>query len=591
MQPSKLFSRALLPMLCCLMALLFAACGGASGTVPGSSSSSAASKAPANQQIYVFPEDGVSDIATFDPGLSLDAPSISAIDMVFTGLVQFNDQLQVTDQLAASHQLMPDGVTWKFTLRPNLKFSDGTPLTSADVAYSIDRALQPSEKSTVGPIYLALLKDSDKLVAGKIKTIIGDSILTPDPNTVVLIANKKAAYFLDALTYSCSYVVEKSLIDKYGNMAWLDHLTEGGGDGPFKVQSYTHGQNIVFVPNPNYYGPIPQLKKVIFPFYKDTTTAYKAYQAGQVDTTGGLSLPSADLSAARQASAEFHQVPQLWINYYTMNYLVKPFDNIKIRQAFDLAVNKDLIAHSVWKDSVIASNHIVPKGMPGYNPNLTGPDGAGTSGNPTMAKQLFQQGLQEEGWSSVSQMPPITLTYSSGNKDEDNEVAVLQQMWQSTLGVSVKADPIDFNKLLTEQTASINNPKGLQFWGIAWIADYPDPQDWTTLQFDKGVPNNYSNYGQNSSSDAAQQQAVQQQLEAADGMPPGPARLAQYNMAEQQLVNDVAWMPMEQVTITLLQKPCVAGMVFNPQLLTPPNDWGNIYISTATPCADTSSYQ
>jgi oligopeptide transport system substrate-binding protein len=589
MRPGKKFTVGFLPTLLCLIAMLLVACGGSA--TPTGTGTSATTKAAPNKQIYVFPEDQVPDIATFDPGLSTDLPSIAAIDLVYTGLVQLDDNLKVQPQLASSYSVAPDGLTWTFHLRPNLKFSDGTPLTSADVAYSIDRALQPAEKSTVGPIYLALIKDSDKLVAGKIKTIIGDSIMTPDPNTVVIVANKKATYFLDALTYSCSYVVEKSLIDKYGNINFTDHLNEGGGDGPFKVQSYTHGQDIVFVPNPNYYGPIPQLAKVIYPFYKDGSTVYKAYQVGQVDSTGSLSIPSTDLATAKLSTQEFHQIPQLWINYYTMNYLVKPFDNIKIRQAFDLAIDKDLIVHSVWKDSLIASNHIVPEGMPGYTPNLTGPDGVtGTSGNPTLAKQLFQQGLQEEGM-TLATLPPIRLTYPSGSPDSDNEVAALQQMWQNVLGVSVKADPIDFNKLLSEITAATNNPKGLQFWGIAWIADYPDPQDWTTLQFDKGVPNNNMNYGQNNTSDAAQQQAVQQSLEAADVAPAGDARIAMYNQAEQQLVNDVAWLPMEQVTLNLMQKPCVAGLVYNAGGLTPPNDWGAVYISTATPCADTSSYQ
>ena len=356
------------------------------------------------------------------------------------------------------------------------------------------------------------------------------------------------------------------------------------------MASYTHGQNIVFVPNPNYYGPIPQLKKVVFPFYKEADTTYKAYQVGQVDAAG---IPTQNLAQARSLTAEFHQVPQLWINYYTMNYLVKPFDNIHIRQAFELAINKDVIAHAVWHDLYTPTNHIVPKGMPGYNPNLTGPDGvANTAGDPAKAKALLQQGLQEEGWSSVTQMPPVTLTYASaGAADIRNEVSALLQMWQNVLGVSVKGDDIDFNKMLTEITAATNNPKSLQFWGLGWTADYPDPQDWTTLQFDKGVPNNNMNYGQNSTSDAAQQQTVQQQLEAADGMPPGDARLQQYMNAEQQLVNDVAWLPMEQVNAAILRKPCLTGVVDNPQQLTPPNDWGNIYISTATPCADTSSFQ
>jgi len=562
----------LLPTFLAIMGMLLVACGGSTSTTRTISG-----KATPDKQVMKFPiVAGISDIKTFDPALSTDAASIAAIDLVFTGLVQLDDKLQVQPQLASSYSLSSDGLSWTFKLKPNLKFSDGTPLTSADVTYSINRALQPVTKSTTAPIYLALIKDSDKLVAGKISTIIGDSLLTPDPNTVVIIANKKAAYFLDALAYSCSYIVEKSLINKYGTN-FTDHLNEGGGDGPFKVQTFTHGTNIVIVPNPNYYGAKPQLTKLIYPFYKQQDTVYKAYEAGQVDYSG---VPSANLAAAKTLpNNQYQQIPQLWINYYAMNYLVKPFDNIHIRQAFDLAVDKDLIVHSVWKDRYIPSNHIVPKGMPGYNPNLTGPDGVtSTKGDATKAKALFQQGLQEEGYTSVAQMPPVKLTYPRGSQDEDNEVAALAQMWQTTLGVSVIANPEDFNKLLTDITAAINNPKGLQFYGLTWIADYPDPQDWTTLQFDKGVPNNNMNYGQNSTADAAQQQAVQQALEAADVNPDQQARLQAYMQAEQQLVNDVVWLPIEQLTVSQVLKPYVKGLITNPQGLTPPDDWGNIYI-------------
>ncbi|HLZ80301.1 MAG TPA: ABC transporter substrate-binding protein, partial [Ktedonobacteraceae bacterium] len=224
MRPSKKLMKTLLPTFLALMGMLLVACGGSSSTT-----TTTPSKATPDKQVLNMPfSSGISDIKTFDPGLSTDAPSIAAIDLVYTGLVQFDDKLQVQPQEAASYSLGSDGLTWTFKLKPNLKFSDGTPLTSQDVVYSIDRALQPATKSTVGPIYLALIKDSDKLVAGKIKTIIGDSLMTPDPNTVVIIANKKASYFLDALVYSCSYTLEKSLVDKYGT-SFTDHLTEGGG--------------------------------------------------------------------------------------------------------------------------------------------------------------------------------------------------------------------------------------------------------------------------------------------------------------------------------------------------------------------------
>ncbi len=563
----------LLPAFLALVALFFAACGGGGGP----SGTSAPQKAPASQQVFIDPELGVADIATFDPGLSTDLPSIAAIDMVFTGLVQLNDKLQVTPQMASSWDVSSDGLTYTFHLRPNLHFSDGTPLTSADVAYSIDRALQPATKSVVGPAYLNLVKDSDLLNSGKIKTIIGDSLLTPDPNTIIIKTKKKASYFLDALTYSCSYVVEKSLVQKYG-ASFTDHLTQGGGDGPFKVSSYIHGKEIDFVPNPYYYGPKPQLAKVIFPFYKQTDTGFRAYQVNQVDYT---SVPTADLNIAKALpNNQYHLVPQLWIAYDAMNYLVKPFDNIQIRQAFELAINKTLIASSVWKNTVIPTNHIVPQGMPGYDPNLIGPDGVkGTSGDVAKAKQLLQQGMAAEGYTSISQIPPISLAYSSGSTDLDNEMAAVKQMWQTNLGITVNVVPTDFNKLLDEIEAATNNPHGLQFWNIGWIADYPDPQDWTTLQFCNGCQNNNMNYGQNHTADATAQQQVQQQLEAADAMPNGPARYAAYNSAEQQLVNDVAWLPMYQVGYAYVLKPYVQNFIVNPQQLTPPNDWANVYIS------------
>ncbi len=576
MQSSKKLGIKLLPTLLVLMSMLLVACGGSTSTTTTTTSS----KAPASQQVLnMCFYNGVTDIKTFDPALSTDVYSIEAINLVFTGLVQFDDNLKIQPQLASSYNLASDGLTWTFHLRPNLKFSDGTPLTSADVVYSINRALLPATKSVVGPVYLGLIKDSDKLNAGKIPTIIGDSLLTPDPNTVVIIANKKAAYFLDALAYWTSYVVEKSLIDKYGDN-WTDHLNQGGGDGPFEVQAWNHNTNIVLVPNPTYYGPHPQLTKLIYPFYKQTDTNFKAYQAGQTDYS--TLIPTADLDTARALpNNQYQLVPQLAINYLTMNYLVKPFDNIHIRQAFALAINKDLIIQSVYKNTYVPTNHIVPKGMPGYNPNLTAPDGvAGTSGDTTKAKALLQQGLQEAGYASVSSLPSIKLTYSSGDPNLANAISAMQQMWQTTLGVSVKANPEDFNKLLTDSEAALNNPNGLQFWAIGWIADYPDPQDWTTLQFDKGAQYNQINYGQNHSADAAQQQQTQQALEAADVNPDQTSRLQAYNQAEQQLVNDVAWLPWSQQAFSQVLKPYVKGMVFNPQLQIPPNDWGNIYIAS-----------
>ncbi|HZR41227.1 MAG TPA: peptide ABC transporter substrate-binding protein [Ktedonobacteraceae bacterium] len=588
MRPGKRSPHTILLTLFALMAMLLAACGGGGNT--NSTTQQVVGKASADQQILVLPLSGYSDVATFDPALATEYSAITVINMAFTGLVQLDDHLQVRDELAASHSLGSDGLTWTFTLRPNLKFSDGTPLTSADVAYSIDRALRPDLKSPVAPLYLGLIKDSDKRNAGQVKTLIGDSILTPNAQTVVLIANKKASYFLQTLTYQTSYVVEKSMIDKYGDN-FADHLSEGiGGDGPFKVDKYVHGKEVDFVPNPNFFGAQPQVKKVIMPIYQQSDTTYKAYQTNQVDQAP---VP-VELAAQAKAlpNGQFHQVPLLELHFYTMNYLVKPFDNIKIRQAFDLALNKDEVAHNIYKDTVIATNHIIPTGMPGYNPNLTGPAGVkSTSGDPDQAKKLFQQGLQEEGF-TLATLPPITIeTASQGAAGAKNEYAVAQQTWKTVLGVNVKINDVDQNKLITDRNHSLNNPNGMQMWALFWGADYPDPQDWMTLIFDKGSTKNGLNYGQNNSSAAAEQQANQHLMEQADVNPDPTSRMQQYNQAEQQLVNDVAWIPMYQNTTSIVRKPCVVGITDNAQGFIPQDDWGSIYVSTAAPCANTSQYK
>src|SRR6266571_2961797 len=561
-------------ILFCLMATLLSACnvfGGGNTTI-----AKKLVKAPASKQVLVIPEVGIKDFTTLDPALAFpsDTPSLSAIQMVFTGLVQLDDNLQVRPQLAQTWDLAPDGVTWTFHLRPHLKFSDGTPLTSTDIAYSIDRALQPTTKSTTAPNYLALIKDSDQMLAGTRQTLIGDSLLTPNDSTLMIVARKKAAYFLSMLTYTCSYVVERRLIDRYG-ANFTDHLNEGGGAGPFKVLQYIHGQEIDFVRNPNYYGSQPQLQRVTIRFYQNANDAYQAYQLGNVDTTG---VPMSTFASDKKRK-DFFQVPQLWNDYYTMNYLVKPFDNIHIRQAFALAIDKTAIANKVWKGIVLPTNHIVPQGMAGYNPNLTGPDGTQSlKGNPDKARALLQQGLHDEGWSSIAQIPPIKLTYATGVSSFDQEVKALIAMWQSVLGITVKANPVDYNSLLDEVTAATNNPQGIAFWGLAWVAEYPDPQDWLTRQFDKGVPNNSMNYGQNFSNNASQQQSIQTQLEKADSIFQPNARIQTYQRAEQQLVKDVAWMPMEQVTNVYLLKPYVIGMVENQQGLIPPDNWATTYI-------------
>jgi peptide/nickel transport system substrate-binding protein/oligopeptide transport system substrate-binding protein len=526
--------------------------------------------APYDQQIYRYPLP-VTDIATLDPALSTDIYSDQAIMMVFNGLVQVDDSMQIQPDLAQSWEESADGLRWTFHLRPHLTFSDATPLTSKDVAYSIDRQFQPPAKSLTCS-GTQTIKDAEKVCAGQLKTIIGDGVLFPDANTVVYLLAQKTPDFL--YNVAGPFVVEKSLIDKYGNDKFTGHLGEGGGSGPFIVSQYIPKQEIDFAPNPYYYGFKPLLQKVIFRFIPTQDATYRDYQNGQLDYT---SVPFDRVDEARQLTDQYAQTPLLWIGHFAMNFLVKPFDNLHMRQAFALSINRETINNTVFDGTRIPTYHIIPQGMQGYNLNLTGPANVKDSrGNIPLARQLFEEGLREEGWSNVSQMPAIKLTYTR-DPMIDKIITVATQMWGSALGVNVIPNPVDFDTLNTEVNDAPGNAKGIQMWFMAHTAT--TLSGWITGYFGKGSAWNAMNYGQNTTADALQEQQVQQQMERADVEENPTTRLLLYQSAEQQIINQVGWIPIYQKTAISLLKPYVKGVVPNPLGETPPSDWAQIYIA------------
>jgi oligopeptide transport system substrate-binding protein len=563
MQPTEKFKVTTLISIFFLLAALLAACG---GSTPSTGENQMASP---DKQVLREPNEG-GDYDTLDPALTNSAGE--PINIIFTGLVTPESDSTIGDQLAASHVVSADGLSYTFTLRDNLKFSDGTALTADDVAYSINRTVLPATKSGVSG-YLSLLKDYDKVTAGQVPTLIGDSIIVKDPKTIVLVISKPAAYFLGALSYPTSYVVNKKLIAKYGDK-WTDHMEEGAGAGPFKVQSYGHTSKLVLVSNPNYYGAQPKLQRIEYVMAGDRDSNYKSFEAGQFDLAP--IPPSQNDKAEKQAG--YQQVPALSLRYIGMNYLSKPFDNTKIRQAFALAINKDLITKSLIGTFVTPSNHIVPNGIPGYTRDLTGPAGVkDTKGDTAKAKQLLQEGLTEAGYGSVSKLPTISLTYNTDYKTgADTMVAVINQ-WKEILGVTVKPIGVPNNELLDQENKTVGHEGPLQMWYGVWGTDYPDPQDWLSVFFGKGSDHNASNYGQNSSTDARTQQTIQDKLAEADGSTDQEKRLAVYQDAEKSIVNDAGWITTYQPNYIYSVNPKLKNWNLTPLGLLAPDDWSKIY--------------
>ena len=552
------------------LAMLLAGCQ-TTGTTSGSTA------APDSQQIFHDQIGGISDIKTLDPAVNTDLYSAEVINVVYPGLLVLDPKLAVEPWAAAGMPTVSsDGLTYTFKVKSGLKWSDGTPITSQTYAYSINRAESPCTASPAA-YYLYTLKDAlnfntaetctNGKITGKIQTLIGDSIQTPDAQTLVLTLAQPAAYFLEAMTYPTSYAVPEQLISQYPTN-WTQHLADGTGFGGnlYKVTLWNHAGKLTLDRNDAFWGTKPKLREIQFTFYKDTTTAYNSYLSGKDDIGGA---PTAQLAAAKK-HAGFHQVGVQQIDYYAMNWKIKPFDDVRVRQAFAIALDKTALANTVLHGAVAATNHIVPDGMPGYNPNLKGPDGTqNLSGNTQVANQLAAAYATDTKCGTATNFagcPAVTLTIPSGSVDGSNEAAAAQQMWAKAFpGWKINITSIDFSTLLTNL-----NAKTVQFWAIAWIEDYPDPQDWLTTNLACDSAYNSGN---------ACIPAADTLMHTADANQNLTQRLTQYQQAEQMLVTQVGWLPLDQATTWWEVRPWVVNFNIAAGGLTPLDTWQQVYIA------------
>jgi peptide/nickel transport system substrate-binding protein/oligopeptide transport system substrate-binding protein len=510
----------------------------------------------AAKQVLNFPNVGTADVKTLDPGLIGDLSSAYALGLIDSGLVTLDvNTLEVKPDLASSWDASSDGRTWTFHLRSGLKFSNGDPLTASDFVYTITRAFTPDidGKSGTASYYLGIndvpnIVGAADVAAGKSTTLTGVKAL--DDTTLEVDLIKPAAFFLDQLTYPVSWPVDKKVVDQFGANWWDGHFV---GTGPFILKSWQHKVQLTFVPNPNWWGTKPTLTEIDMPMIVSPDTAWNRWQAKEADIVG---VPVADYPIAKAlGSKEFFEGPQLSIQYLTLNNGVAPFNNLTVRQAFAEAVDRDTIASQVWGNTVLPSDHIIPKGMPGYDANLTG-----LPFNVQDAKAKLASVYPD-----VSKIPAITIEYPKGSDDEDKMMAKIVQDWQTYLGVHANLNPVDFGQLLNDLPTN-----KVQSYQIGWIGDYPDPQDWADLVV-SGSPNNNEQFSN---------QQVDTLVAQADGLTDQNARTALYNQAEELAVDNVAWVPLFQGKSIYVFQTYVKGLVIDSEGLTPDIAWTNVSIAS-----------
>jgi len=498
------------------------------------------------KHVLVWPNVGVTDLPQLDPALSSDSNSDQAVQLVFSGLVKLNPQLQVVPDAAYSWQVSPDGKTYTFYLPAQLRFADGTPVTAQDVIYSFDRSLQMTatanqEDGNGGLFYLGHILGAADVAAGRASTARGLKAI--DDHTFQVQLDAPIAYFLSDLTEPQAFIVPRQLIQKYGEKNWVEHAL---GTGPFLLGHWTHGVRMTFLPNPDYYGDKPTLDELDMPFAQDPHAALLSYRAGQYDLTSNIVGP--DYPQAR-TEKNFHEATFLGTDALVPNGGIEPFNHPEVRQAFALALDAQVLAHEVMGDSVTPSKTLVPPGMPNYTPSSV----QGLGPNTQQALQLLQSVYPD-----ISMLPPVTLTYPTSDLPQA-EAQALQTMWQRALGVHVNLAPID------PSTYEREFDQGqVQLGVLNWTADLADPWDLLTLYLHSGAPEDVGGW-----TNAQFDQWVDQ----ADMLfNAATQRTALYQQAEQLALNDAAWIPFDHPKFTAFIASYVHGIVVTPLGLMVP-DW------------------
>lgn len=401
------------------------------------------------------------DIATLDPAIGYDWQNWALIKSLFAGLLEYEpgtSKLRV--DLAESYSVSPDGLTYTFKLRPGIKFHNGREMTAEDVRWSIERAVNPKTASP-GQSFFGAIAGFDDFTGGKADGLSG--VKAPDPRTVVFTLSRPDASFLQVLALNFSYPVPKEEVEKAGG----DFGKKPVGTGAFKLQEWQLGQRLVLVKNPDYFDKsLPKMDKLTVEVGQDPLTALLRLQKGEIDALGDPIPPAKFLEVTKDPKYKDNIITgdRLATTYVTMKTNAKPFNDKRVREAVNLAINKERIIKLI-NGRAKPANQVLPPGIPGYDHEFKG-----FGHDPARAKELLKQAGYANGFE--------TELYAN-NTDPNPRIA--QAIQQDLAAVGIKANL----KTLAQENviAAAGSPdQAPMVWsgGMAWSADFPDPADFYT---------------------------------------------------------------------------------------------------------------
>ena len=454
------------------------------------------------------------DPPTFDPHLAEDNISGLLVNEIFGGLVNIEPfNFSVALDLAERWEISPDGTQYTFTLHPNAKFHDGTPVTAQDVKWSIERVADPELVSPVVDQYLNDVVGVQARLDEAASEVSGVQVV--DDQTIRFTIDAPKAYFLAKLTYPTGFVLDQENVEIGDN--WFE---TPNGTGPFKLAEYTIGETIRLARNEHYHLGPPHLDEV--EMILSGGSSMILFENDEIHVTGvGLADLERILDPSSPLNPLVHPYPaRFTTSYIGLNAEEPPLEDPKFRKALNLAFDRNQIADVVYEGAVRPARTIIPPRFPSFNPDLDP-----YPYDPEEARRLLAESTYGADPDSI---PRLVLSISGSlGAAVPLGLEVILQAWEQELGLQVEIQQTEWATFLEDV-----NQERYQMFSLGWGADYPDPENFLDLLFHSESDGNRTNYS-NPEVDAVLEQArIEQDV---------TRRFELYNQVEEMILDDAPW--------------------------------------------------
>lgn len=498
-----------------------------------------------------------SEPQSIDPALNSAVDGSIMINHMFEGLVKWVDDgegnaVTAPGQAESWEKVVNDDgtVTYTFTMRDGIKWSDGKDVTAGDFEYSWKRLANP-ETAADYCYMIDMVKGYAEVADGSADP---DTLAVKalDDKTLEVVLSYDCPYFEEIMAFPATFPVRQDVTE--GNEEWTYDVATYIGNGPYKMQEWTHNASITAERNENYYdydnlGP----DTIKFTLLDDDNAILAAYNSGELDFIE--SLPADELPNYL-ASGELQIVDYIGTYYACFNTEDEIFSDARIRKAFSLAIDRNYIVENVSQSGEVPATGYVPAGV--NDAAGPGSDDFRTVGGDyySVAEEDYEKNceearalLAEAGYPNGEGFPTVEYLYNT-NDNHKKIGEALQNMWQEQLGVTVTLNNQDWNVFLE------NRKEGnYQISRNGWIADYNDPCSFLDMWYTDGGNNDaqYSNPDYDAKIDEAKATAVQEE------------RMAAFHEAEDILMDqDNVLAPIYFYTQKYMLADDIEGMYYTP---------------------------